>query len=224
MEKKTTTEKNRSYIRFNRNYLMDIAELGHGEPSAFEVFMFIIKNMDANNAFVVSMETLEEALVFTRSDLNKAIKYLEENKWLRIRKQGTSNVYTINPEIARIGWTNPTQYCPSSTPMNRQRGIPMPTYAMPTYEVAFVVHGYVANTVADIGPIECNGLQKDEHQYYLKDGRIYYNIDATSPKKAYALGRQRFENDDFKDLTVTDWCLEHVSFGDKYWYKEDLHE
>lgn len=219
MEKKTTNNKNRSYIRFNRNYLMDIAEFAHENPSAFEVFMFLIKNMDANNSLVISMGTLEETLVFTRSDLNKAIKYLEENKWLRIRKQDTSNVYTINPEIARIGWTNPTQYCPSSTSMNRQQGIPMPTY-----EVAFVVHGFVANTVADIGPIECNGLQKDEHHYYLKDGRMYYNINATSPEKAYALGRQLFENEDFKDLTVTDWCLEHVSFGDKYWYKEDLHE
>ena len=150
-KKKTTRDKNRSYIRFNRNYLMDIAEFGHENPSAFEVFMFIIKNMDANNSLVVSMETLEKTLVFTRSDLNKAIKYLEENKWLSIRKQGTSNVYTINPEIARIGWVNPTQYCPSSTPMNQKRGIPMPTY-----EVAFVVHGFVANTVADIGPVECN--------------------------------------------------------------------
>lgn len=47
---------------------------------------------------------------------------------------------------------------------------------MPTYEVAFVVQGFVANTVADIGPVECNGLQKDEHYYYLKDGRMYYNV------------------------------------------------
>lgn len=219
MEKKTTSDKNRSYIRFNRNYLMDIAEFAHENPSAFEVFMFIIKNMDANNSLIVSMETLEETLVFTKNDLNKAIKYLEENNWLRIRKQDTSNVYTINPEIARISWTNQTQYCPSFTPMNRQQGIPMPTY-----EVAFVVQGFVANNVANIGPVECNGLQKDEHHYYLKDGRMYYNINATSPEKAYALGRQRFENDDFKDLTVTDWYLEHVSIGDKYWYKEDLHE
>lgn len=45
---------------------------------------------------------------------------------------------------------------------------------MHTYEVAFVVHGYVANTVADIGPVECNGFRQDEHQYYLKDGRRYY--------------------------------------------------
>ena len=54
---------------------------------------------------------------------------------------------------------------------------------------------------------------------------IYYVsicIDASSPEKAYVLGRQLFENDDFKELTVTDWFLEHVSIGDKYWYKEDL--
>ena len=93
---------------------------------------------------------------------------------------------------------------------------------MHTYEVAFVVHGYVANTVADIGPVECNGLRQDGHHYYLNDGRMYYNIDTTSPKKAYTLGKQLFENDDFKELTVTDWELEHVSLGDKYWYKEDL--
>ena len=93
---------------------------------------------------------------------------------------------------------------------------------MQTYEVAFVVHGYIDNEDADIGPVECNGLQEHEHQYYLKDGRMYYNVDTASPEKAYELGRQLFENDNFKELTVTDWFLEHVSIGDKYWYKEDL--
>ena len=93
---------------------------------------------------------------------------------------------------------------------------------MQTYEVAFVVHGYVNNEDADIGPVECNGLQEYEHQYHLKDGRMYYNINASSPEKAYELGGQLFENDDFQELTVTEWFLEHVSIGDKYWYKEDL--
>lgn len=51
---------------------------------------------------------------------------------------------------------------------------------MHTYEVAFVVHGYVANTVADIGPVECNGFRQDEHQYYLKDGRRYYILSVFS--------------------------------------------
>lgn len=55
---------------------------------------------DDNNALIVSMEALEEALGLSRSTLDKAIKYLEENKWLVIRKLDTSNVYTINSEIA----------------------------------------------------------------------------------------------------------------------------
>jgi hypothetical protein len=93
---------------------------------------------------------------------------------------------------------------------------------MQTYEVAFVVYGYIDNEDEDIGLIECNGLQKYEHQYWLKDGRMYYSIDTSSPQKAYELGKQLFESDDFKALTVTDWCLEHVSIGDRYWYKEDL--
>ena len=52
-----------------------------------------------------------------------------------------------------------------------------------TYKVAFVVHGYIDNEDADIGPVECHGLREYEHQYYLKDGRMYYNVDASSPKK-----------------------------------------
>lgn len=93
---------------------------------------------------------------------------------------------------------------------------------MQTYEVAFVVYGYIDNEDENIGLIECNGLQKYEHQYWLKDGRMYYSIDTSSPQKAYELGKQLFESDDFKALTVTDLCLEHVSIGDRYWYKEDL--
>ena len=38
---------------------------------------------------------------------------------------------------------------------------------MQTYEVAFVVYGYIDNEDENIGLIECNGLQKYEHQYWL---------------------------------------------------------
>lgn len=103
MEKKTkvtTNDKNRDYVRFNRDSMMVIAELNDENPSALKVFMFISQNMDANNALCVSMKALEEALGLSRSTLSRAIKYLEENKWLCIRKLGVSNVYTINSEIA----------------------------------------------------------------------------------------------------------------------------
>ena len=45
-----------------------------------------------------------------------------------------------------------------------------------TYEVAFVVFGYIQNKDDDIGCIECNGLTKAGENYVLKDGRIYCNV------------------------------------------------
>ena len=102
MEKKTkvTTNNKSKCVRLNRNSMMDIAALGSEKPSALKAFMFISQNMDANNALCVSMKELEKALELSKSTLNRAIKYLEENKWLVIHKLGTSNVYTINPYIA----------------------------------------------------------------------------------------------------------------------------
>jgi hypothetical protein len=93
---------------------------------------------------------------------------------------------------------------------------------MKTYEVAFVIYGYITHEDDDIGPTECNGFTKQNNEFYLKDGRIYYNITAETPEKAYEFGKQIFAADDFKDLTITDWTLEHISYNDTYWYKEDL--
>lgn len=86
----TNDDKNRKYVRFNRESLMDIAELGNENPSAFEVFMFIAKNMGTNNTLCISMKTLEEALGLSESTLNRAIKYLEENKWIIIQNGSAS--------------------------------------------------------------------------------------------------------------------------------------
>ena len=90
MVKKTTSNKNRKYVRFNRDSLMDIAELGDENPSAFEVFMFIAKNMGTNNTLCIDMKALEKALGLSKSTLSEAIKYLEENKWIVIQNSSAS--------------------------------------------------------------------------------------------------------------------------------------
>lgn len=93
-----------------------------------------------------------------------------------------------------------------------------------TYEVAFVVFGYIQNEYDDIGCIECNGVAKTGEDYVLKDGRIYFNFVEKSPQAAYEHGVWLMQSGaaNFGDAEVVDWYLEHVSCGDKYWYKEDL--
>lgn len=90
---------------------------------------------------------------------------------------------------------------------------------MKTYEVALVIRGYIDNIDDDIGVIECNGVipsDVDDEKFVIKDGRLYYNIEASSPQLAYEKAKIQFENEDLKRLHLTDWTLEHVSLGDKY--------
>ena len=98
-------------------------------------------------------------------------------------------------------------------------------HVMKTYEVAFVIRGYVDNIDDDIGVIECNGTVPsdiDDEKFVIKDGRLYYTIKASSPQLAYEKAKIQFENEDLKQLHLTDWTLEHVSRNNQYWYKEDL--
>ena len=53
---------------------------------------------------------------------------------------------------------------------------------------------------------------------------MYFTISAKTPEEAYKKGIEKMQSGDtdFGEAVVEDWCLEHVSCGDKYWYKEDL--
>lgn len=90
-------------------------------------------------------------------------------------------------------------------------------------EVVFVVEGYIENPDGDIGQVECNGLKNNDDKWWLKDGRIcYYINEATNVSEAYNQAKRMTFEDDFKDLHVTNMCLEHVYDGQKYWYTEDF--
>lgn len=53
---------------------------------------------------------------------------------------------------------------------------------------------------------------------------MYFTISAETPEEAYKKGleKMQFGDADFGEAVVEDWYLEHVSYGDKYWCKEDL--
>lgn len=91
-----------------------------------------------------------------------------------------------------------------------------------SYEVAFVIEGYVTKNDSDIGNIECNGFIFHDNVYILKEGRLYYTVKATSPTEAYYKGVSLYQDDNFGDLIETRCGLEHVSKGDTYWYKGNL--
>jgi DNA-binding transcriptional ArsR family regulator len=73
--------------------------------------MFLIKNMDYTNALCVSSTALQEVLGLSRPTISRAVKHLKDNGWVCVLKQGTSNVYVINPDVAWTAYENQKQYC-----------------------------------------------------------------------------------------------------------------
>ena len=93
------------------------------------------------------------------------------------------------------------------------------------YKVSFVIEGYIMDEIAHIGSAEANDVYANKNgTFSLVDCRANYSISATSPEKAYQEAKKLFEEDDFKELHIESWRLEHIycEYNDKYWYKEDL--
>lgn len=95
------------------------------------------------------------------------------------------------------------------------------------YEVVFVVNGSIKHEDDDIGEVECNGVVKEDDNLVLKDGRVFFTIQASTPEEAYVKASELFEDIDVGKCEVYDSRLEHISLelengNEQYWYMGDL--
>jgi hypothetical protein len=104
-------KKNIDFVQFNRKNMQAIRSLIKDNPIAAELFMFLTQWMDRANAVCCSQKLLQEVLGRSRMSIYRAIKHLEDNSVLMIAKQGTANVYILNPEIVWSTWNSNKQYC-----------------------------------------------------------------------------------------------------------------
>lgn len=104
-------QKNSDFIQLYRSHIDDITRLAREQPTAYDLFMLLCKNMDGYNAIGVSMVALTELMNLSRQSISKAIKYLKENGWLCVLKSGTSNLYIVNPDVVWSSYGNQKQYC-----------------------------------------------------------------------------------------------------------------
>lgn len=72
-------------------------------PKICEMYLFLVENMDRNNAVVVSQKTLSEILKCTRQSVHKYTSYLKEKNLLKVAKSGVSLIYILNEQVV---WKN----------------------------------------------------------------------------------------------------------------------
>lgn len=87
------------FTMVTRGYWADLRSLSKRMPAAFELLTLITERMNKSNALVISQATIGQMLGYGRTTIHKAIKLLEEEKWMQIVKVGTANAYIVNSKV-----------------------------------------------------------------------------------------------------------------------------
>ena len=89
----------RNFLQVNKDNYKAEAWLMRKSPIAYQILRFIVQNMDNFNALICSYKVIEETLQVSHSTVARAIKLLQEHKYLYVAKSGTTNIYMINKEL-----------------------------------------------------------------------------------------------------------------------------
>ena len=99
-----------SWIQLNKDAYKAEDWLMAKSPIAYRIFKFLMNNMDGYNAVVCSHQVLQEYFDVSKPTITRAVKLLKERNYVDVHKSGTSNVYTVNKQIAWNSWGNHFKY------------------------------------------------------------------------------------------------------------------
>ncbi len=108
-------KKNSNFVMFFKHKMPYLRAMSLKDPHAFNLFLFLTENMDTKNAVMCSMKVLEEYYGVTRQTISGRIKTLINEGLISVFKSGTSNVYSVNPDLVWSSWANGKQYCKFTT-------------------------------------------------------------------------------------------------------------
>lgn len=92
------------WIQMNKDAYKAEDWLMANSPIAYRIFKFLINNMDSYNAVMCSQTVLQETFDVSRTTVSRAVKLLKEKQYVDVYKSGTSNIYTVNKQIAWNSW------------------------------------------------------------------------------------------------------------------------
>lgn len=99
-----------NWIQLNKDAYKAEDWLMAKSPIAYRIFKFLMNNMDGYNAVVCSYQVLQEYFDVSKPTITRAVKLLKERNYIDVHKSGTSNVYTVNKQIAWNSWGNHFKY------------------------------------------------------------------------------------------------------------------
>ena len=86
-------------VQINLDYTKQFIQLMGLSQKAAQIFAFLVEHMDDYNALVCPSAVIQESLGMSSASVTRAVKVLKDNKFIDIKKTGTTNVYLINSEL-----------------------------------------------------------------------------------------------------------------------------
>lgn len=109
-EEREQAKKNRDFVMFYRDYMPELRWLTKVNPKAHSFLLFIIEHMDGKNALACSYAVFQDYFEISPDTVRRNLKFLKENGFIDVLKMGTSNLYTVNHEVAWNSWANQKEY------------------------------------------------------------------------------------------------------------------
>lgn len=87
--------------------MMKIAD----SPLAVKIYFLIIKKMNTKNALVASYQFFMDYFQTSKSSVCRAIRVLQEENILQVKRRNGITVYLLNPEVVWKGKGSAMKYC-----------------------------------------------------------------------------------------------------------------
>lgn len=107
---KDENEGNRGFVQIYEAHMSSFRAIIRENPTAAEIFYFLVEHMDRSNSVACSYTVLEELVDRKRTTIWKAIRFLKERNYIEVSKMGNCNVYHINANLAWKSYANGRKY------------------------------------------------------------------------------------------------------------------
>lgn len=90
---------NAGFIQVSKVYIDEMNDLAQHAQSAHRVLWTLIKEMNKQNAVMISQDSLCKLTKLSSATVKRAVALLREQQWLEVLKMGTANIYRVNSNV-----------------------------------------------------------------------------------------------------------------------------
>lgn len=88
-----------NFVQVSRSAMKEMRKLQERSGLSLKILMLLGEKINRQNSVVISQKALCQLLDVSRQSIHKAVRILEEERWIKILKIGTANAYVINEKV-----------------------------------------------------------------------------------------------------------------------------